>query len=68
VWFSLSPHLAATGGQVPLVVQLALAVAWVIIFPLLFHRLACGLWIAIDLRLNPPAPHELAAAPPKPRR
>lgn len=61
-------YLAASGAQVPMLTQLVLAVAWVIVFPLVFHRVACGLWIAIDLRLNPPAPHELAAAPPKVRR
>jgi uncharacterized protein (DUF983 family) len=58
-------YLAATRAAVPVAVQLAVAVLWALIFPLLFHRVACALWLAIDLRLNPPAPHELAAAPPR---
>lgn len=58
-------YLAATGGDVPLAVQFAVAVIWTVAFPWLFHRVAVGLWVALDLRLNQPAEHELAAAPPR---
>ena len=58
--------IAARGLAIPTGVQLAVALAWCVIFPLLFHRVAVALWLALDLRLNPPAPHELAAAPPRP--
>jgi uncharacterized protein (DUF983 family) len=60
--------IAANRIAVPVIIQFVVAAVWTLLFPLLFHRLACGLWIALDLRLNPPAPHELAAAPPRPRR
>lgn len=56
--------IAARGLVIPVGVQWAVAVAWTILFPFLFHRVAVALWVALDLRLNPPAPHELAAAPP----
>jgi uncharacterized protein (DUF983 family) len=58
-------YLAATDAGVPVAVQFVAGAAWTIAFPLLFHRAAIGIWIALDLRLNPPAPHELAAAPPR---
>jgi uncharacterized protein (DUF983 family) len=60
-------YLAATGRAVPLATQFAVGLAWSVVFPVLFHRAAVGLWVAIDLRLNPPAEHELAAAPPRDR-
>lgn len=58
-------YLAATGQRPSLAAELAAGIAWTVIFPLLFHRLAIGIWVALDLRLNPPLEHELAAAPPR---
>jgi uncharacterized protein (DUF983 family) len=56
---------AASGASVPVGLQFLLGGLWTIAFPLTFHRVAIAIWIATDLRLNPPAPHELAAAPPR---
>jgi uncharacterized protein (DUF983 family) len=61
-------YVAATGLAIPLWVQLAVGIAWTIVFPLAFHRLAVGVWVALDLWFNPPLDHELAAAPPRPPR
>ena len=58
--------IAANGLRIPIAVQLAIGIAWTIVFPVAFHRFAVGLWIALDLRFNPPLEHELAAAPPRP--
>ena len=58
-------YVAANRIDAPLAVQLLVGVAWCVIFPLLFHRTAIAVWVALDLRLNPPAQHELAAAPPR---
>ena len=58
-------YAAANRIDAPLALQLLIGAAWCIAFPLLFHRTAIAVWLALDLRLNPPAPHELAAAPPR---
>ena len=58
-------YVAASGLTVPLLTRYLIVAAWAIIFPIFFHRVACAVWIALDLRLNPPAEHELAAAPPR---
>ena len=58
-------YVAANRIDAPVTLQLLIGVAWCVVFPLLFHRTAIAVWLALDLRLNPPAPHELAAAPPR---
>lgn len=60
--------LAASGRLPAIWLQFVVGLSWAALFPLLFHRVACALWLAIDLRLNPPAMHELAVAPPRPAR
>jgi uncharacterized protein (DUF983 family) len=45
---------------VPVPVLMAAGIAWTILFPILFYRHACALWIVIDHLLNPPTAAERA--------
>ena len=51
-------------GQVPIVVQAVILSAFVVAFGLLFFRWARALWLAFDVSIDPPEPHEFVRRDP----
>jgi uncharacterized protein (DUF983 family) len=50
----------ALTSRFPVVPLTTAGVIWTALFPILFYRHACAIWIVIDHLINPPSPAELA--------